>query len=102
VPGPGGETYLQDENGQDVVTALDPASLAKVAEATLGTFTTAVSGRPTLVDLYERRVLPIARKAFAAEQRTGRVSWFQAPLALAFLLWLVELAVGARAGRWRR
>jgi Ca-activated chloride channel family protein len=95
VPVEGG--FLVGPDGQDVVTALDPASLGRIAAATGGSYTPL---RPrALVDLYEQRVLPMARKAFDAEQRRERENRFQWPLAAAFLLWILELCWVGRARR---
>lgn len=94
----GGESFLRDRRGKEVVSALDPASLRRIAEATRGSYVNAARVEP-LVDLYERRVLPMARKAFEANSRDHRAQHFQWPVLVALLLSLLELAlpVGRRA-----
>jgi len=91
-----GETFLLDRAGNEVVTALDPESLRRIAEATGGVFLDASTRRRPLVDLYEKRVVPMARKAFEDERRRERKNRFQWPLLIAFLLWILELGLTDR------
>jgi Ca-activated chloride channel family protein len=94
-----GESFLRDAAGQEIVSALDPASLRAMAEATGGTYLDATTRPLPLVDLYEKRILPMARKAFAVEERRQRENRFQWPLLAAFLLWILELGLTDRKKR---
>ena len=97
--GEGGESFLRDGTGRDVVSAMDPASLRRIAEVTGGTFVEAGgAGRP-LVDLHEDRILPMARKALETEGTLERENRFQWVLLPAFLLWVTGLALSDRRGR---
>ena len=96
VRGKGGETFLRDRSGRDVVTVMDPAGLRRIAEATGGEFVDAGEGPGSLVGLYEDRILPMARKAFEDEERRERENRYQWPLVAAFLLWILELCVTER------
>ncbi len=91
VEGEGGGTFLRDGDGAEVVTAMDPASLARIADVTGGTFVEAAAASIPLVALYEDEVLPMARKAFEAEERRERENRYQWPLVAAFGLWILEL-----------
>ncbi|MEQ8763720.1 MAG: VWA domain-containing protein [Planctomycetota bacterium] len=97
--GEDGETFLTDDAGQEVVTALDPGSLRRIADATGGEFVYAASLEDPLAALYEKRVLPMARRAFDSDRRNERENLYAWPLAAALLLWLLELALGDRRHR---
>src|SRR5690606_6559843 len=97
VEGDGGEAFLRDRAGNEVVSALDVASLRALATATGGEFVDAGSGGSPLVELYDRRIVPMAQKALAREQRRERSNRFQAPLLLAVVLWAFALLLGERA-----
>ena len=87
-----GESYLRDRDGQEVVSALDPRSLQRVARATGGEFLSA-TGRPeALSSLFEKNVFPMAQRTYESERRPEPVNRFQWPLFVAFVLWLYELA----------
>jgi Ca-activated chloride channel family protein len=90
---PGREAFLRDRAGRDVVSALDAAALARLAEATGGTYADAASSRNALVDLVRGKIEPHARAALAAADRSERADRFQWPLAVALLLF-------ALASRW--
>ena len=87
----GREAYVTDRAGGDVVSAMDAAGLRRIADATGGDFVRASAAPRPLVGLYERRLLPMARKAFDAEQRRRRESRFELPLLAAFALWMADL-----------
>jgi len=87
----GGETYLRDAGGADVVTAMDPEGLTRIAEATGGAFIAAEDSSQPLIELYEEQVVPMARKAFESREEKERAHRFQWPLFAAFLFWLVDL-----------
>lgn len=88
----GGDGFLRDRDGREVVSALDATSLRAIAERTGGDYVDAsVQPRP-LVMLYERRVLPMLRQAFASEERLERDNLYQWPLLAAALLWMLELS----------
>src|SRR5207247_10494578 len=65
----GREAFLRDRGGHEVVTALDPTSLGRIADTTGGEFVDASSRARPIADLYERRIAPMARKAFAEDRR---------------------------------
>jgi Ca-activated chloride channel family protein len=99
VPTPRGESFVADRTGADVVTAMDAAGLRRIAEATGGEFVDASSAASPLADLYDRRIEPLARAAFADEERRERPNRFQWPLLAAFLLWILDLCLTDRRPR---
>ncbi len=92
VPGAG---FLRDAAGNDVISALDAEGLTRIAEAADGTFVRA-DDASTLVDLYDDRILPMARAALSRRESARKENGYQWPLAAAFLLWLVHVALGSR------
>lgn len=95
VPGEGGgEHFLRDPQGRDVVTAMDRAALTALASAAGGEFALGDAGDATLVDLYARRIAVSVRAGVGDEVRPPER--FQLPLAAALLLWLGALAGGGR------
>ena len=50
----------------------------------------------TLSDLYERRILPMAKKAFDGGGGDSRGNRFQWPLLVAYLLWVLEMCLTDR------
>ncbi|MAG54991.1 MAG: aerotolerance regulator BatB [Planctomycetes bacterium] len=96
IEGPAGETYLQDPAGDDVVTALEPESLRRLAEATGGEYVdTAILPQP-LLELYEKRIVPMTGKARGSEERRSRKNRFQWPLLVAVVLGMFELMITDR------
>jgi len=82
--------FLRDRNGVDVVSALDPTTLRRITDATGGDCADA------LVELYERRIVPMARENSADAERRERENRYQWPLLAAFLLLMVDLWLNDR------
>ncbi len=99
VEGEGGEAFLRDRAGGDVITVQDRASLHALTDAAGGEYVDATASATPLVDLYRTRILSMARKAFDEEVRAERAHRFQWPLLLAFAAWLLELALADRRRR---
>jgi Ca-activated chloride channel family protein len=95
----GSGAFLKDRTGAEVVTALDAASLRRITQAADGAFVDAGASPQPLVDLYEQRVLPMARSAVDRAGRLEREDRFQWPLLAAVLLWLFDLALAERSRR---
>ncbi|MHC4732801.1 MAG: VWA domain-containing protein [Planctomycetota bacterium] len=92
----GGETFLRDRSGVDVVSTMDATTLRRIAEATGGDFVDGHARPRPLRELYERRILPMARKAFERDERRAKENRFQWPLLAAFLLWILVPCMGDR------
>jgi Ca-activated chloride channel homolog len=89
----GGEAFLRDRAGAEVISTMDPASLRRIAETTGGKFVDGGEQDQALVGLYEDRIVPMARKAFMAVERRERENRFQWTLLPAFLLWMLSVFV---------
>jgi len=92
----GGEAYLRDAGGAEVVTAMNPEGLRRIAEETGGAFLAAADESRPLVELYEQRIQPMARKAFESREKKERTNRYQWPLMAAFLCWILDLWLGVR------
>ena len=92
----GVEEFLRDRAGNDVISAMDSASLRRIAATTGGEFIDAGRRPRLLLELYKERILPMARKAFESEERRERKNRFQWPLLAAFVLWTLELCLTDR------
>ena len=91
-----GEAFLRDRQGREVVSTLDPESLGRIASLTGGEYVAAATRDRPLIDIYDRRILPMARKAFEARGRRSRNNRFQWPLMAALLLWVLGLSLTDR------
>ncbi len=95
----GGETYLRDRSGAEVVSAIDPRSLRAMAVATGGEFVLAADvGDAVLVELWQRTVRGRASAQLAESGELRRPERFQWALALAVGLWLLGV-MSAHSGR---
>jgi Ca-activated chloride channel homolog len=101
LPGPGqGETFLRSPDGSDVVSAMDPTTMRRIASLTGGVYVDAQSRARPLVALYEQHILPMARKALAsAGGEASRTNRFQWPLLAGFVLWMLHLCSTDRRRR---
>ncbi len=91
----GGEVFLRDRSGIEVVTHLDDASLRAIAEETGGSYSDLSQTSRPLVELYETRILPMAGKVGRGD-RSVSSNHFQWPLLLAFLFFLGEFSISER------
>jgi Ca-activated chloride channel family protein len=96
VEGAAGETFLKDRAGREVVTAMDGDRLSRIALTAGGTYVTAGDGAAPLLDLYEDRILPMARMTLGDGDRRDRENRFQWFLLAAFLLWITDLGLSER------
>jgi Ca-activated chloride channel family protein len=96
VPGPGGETYLTDREGREVLAARDDESLAAIADRTGGAYTGVDSGAIPIARVYDGEILPAAADASHASNRRERMDGYQWPLLAAFLLWILDTGISER------
>lgn len=98
IPIDGGTRYLTDARGDDVVTALDPASLGALAAAGGGTYRRASDDAGAALALAREELSELAARAHdlrSRRERTQRFQWF----AVAALLLSVAALRPARGGR---
>lgn len=92
----GGEAFLTDSLGMEVVSSLDRDGLTRIAETTGGVFVEATSRPMCLLDLYRSRILPMNRKAFDEENRGERENRFQWFLLVALVCCFIEFYLSER------
>ncbi|MCC6671859.1 MAG: VWA domain-containing protein [Planctomycetes bacterium] len=94
-----GETFLTARGGDEVVSTLDADGLRAIASATGGEFLRADTVPLPLLELKEKRLDPLARRAYEAGSERQRRSRFQWLLLPALLVLLAELwRSGGRSG----
>jgi len=92
----GGETFLRDQDGAEVVSKMDPESLRAVANVTGGEFLRADAMVLPLNELHAKRLLPMQKRSYDAGEQTGkraRYQWVLLPL-LVLLLFEIAMAGG--------
>jgi hypothetical protein len=87
----GVEAFLRDRANREVVSSLDAGGLRKIAQATNGLYVATGDGGSSLVELYDKHILPSTRQSFETKVSNERQNRFQWPLFAAFLLWLLEI-----------
>lgn len=102
VAGKDGESFLKDDKGGEVVSALASESLRTMALAANGEFLRADVTPLPLLELKVKRLDPMVKRAYEAGEETiykSRFQWTLLP-ALVLLLWDMLCLGGWR--RWRR
>ena len=94
-----GAAFLRDRRGREVVSAMDTASLRRIAEASGGSFVAAAATPHALATLHDERLARLSRATFAADEGRGLTPRFQVPLMAAFLLWILHLWLAPRPTR---
>lgn len=95
----GGEGFLRDRAGTEVVTRLEAAGLRALAARTGGVYAEAGARPGALVGVYDDVVAPLARKTLARAAALRRPSVFQGWLLLAFACFGLDLAISDRRRR---
>ncbi len=95
VEGDDGEVFLQDGNGNDVVSVPDRAALAALATAGGGRFASG-DGEGALVRVFTELLLPRAQRAAHRDPTRQPPHVFQWPLLLGVLLSMLALALPER------
>jgi len=88
----GSEEFLRDGDGDEVVSRMDPESLRRVAEVTGGEFVRAEAMALPLVELHEKRFVPMEKRAYDAGEETGKQARYQLVLLPLLVLLLLEIA----------
>src|SRR5262245_56729711 len=106
VPGEG-SAFFKDRKGQAVKSRLDEATLERIASDTGGVYLHAGGVRFGLAELYRDHIAKLEKRGLESTLERRFELRYQVPLALAFLLVLIEPLIGERrspvAGRrwWR-
>lgn len=103
VDGSGKQSFLVDENGQEVVTRLDRASLVELAHRTGGEFLAADESATPLEDLYRARITRLEGRELTSGERRVPYDRYQWPLTLGLALlcgsWFLRREGRASASR---
>jgi Ca-activated chloride channel family protein len=94
--GQAGETFLKDRQGRTVKSRLDEATLQRVAAQSGGSYVRATPTSFGLDALYTQRIAPMAQGATDQTLRRRAEDRFQWPLAIAWLLLLIERLLSDR------
>ena len=86
----GGQAFLRDGEGNEVVTRLDGSSLLRMAESTGGDYLSVENSPTPLVDLYDARISKLEGRDLEGGMRRVPHDRFQWTLGLALCLMLVE------------
>lgn len=103
----GQQSFLKDRRGQVVKSRLDRDTLEKVATTTGGAFVHASGPTLGLDEVYSEYISKMEKRELKSAMEKRFEERFQIPLALAFVLLLIEPLIGTRkppsatAGRWR-
>jgi Ca-activated chloride channel family protein len=92
----GAGAFLRDDQGNEVVSKMDADSLRKIAQATGGEFIRADSMPLPLVELYKKRILPMAKKELDTRERRDRKHRFQWPLLGCVVMLLADIGTSER------
>ena len=91
--------FKQDNNGQTVITKLDPAALQEISEAGHGRFIRATNSDDGL-DLILKEINTLEKKEFQSKMFTDFTNQYQYFAAGALLLLLIEFLLGERKSKW--
>lgn len=91
--------FMQDNNGNTVVTKLDPESLQRIADAGKGKFVRATNNDDGL-DLIMKEINSMEKKEFGTKMFTDYEDQFQYFLGAALLLLLLEFLLSERKSKW--
>ncbi len=100
--GKDGESFLRNDKGDEVVSALASESLRAMTEATGGEFLRADVMSLPLLELKAKRLDLMAKRAYEAGEETIYNSRFQWTLLPALLLLLWDMLAFGGWRRWRR
>jgi len=93
----GAEAFLQSDEGEEVISAMDSEGLRAIAEATGGEFVRADVMALPLVELKEKRIDPMLQRSYDAGEETlykTRYQWVLLPAVI--LLLVVVMRSGGR------
>lgn len=88
----GKEQFLRDREGQEVVSHMDKESLRALAEVTGGEFLRAETMALPLVELHQKRLVPMQKRAYDAGEETGKQARYQWVLLPLLVLLLLQIA----------
>ena len=88
--------FLRDENGEQVRTKLDSATLQKIAEETGGLYVPLGRGAEGLDAIYQKRLSLAPKSELAQQLEKVPLERFQWPLGFAILFLAIQMVMGER------
>ncbi|MCK5944388.1 MAG: VWA domain-containing protein [Planctomycetes bacterium] len=88
----GEQRFLRDRDGNEVVSRMDPESLRALAAVTGGEFLRAEAMALPLVELHDKRLVPMQKRAYDAGEEAGKQARYQLVLLPLLVLLLLEIA----------
>ena len=98
----GRETYLKDENGENVRTKLDEESLMEIAKITGGLYVPLGRGAEGLDAIYQKRLSLAPKTELAQKLEKVPLERFQWPLGAALLMLALQAVLGERKPERKR
>ena len=98
----GRQSYLKDENGEEVRTKLDSATLEKIAATTGGLYVPLGRGAEGLDAIYQQRLALVPKSELAQKLEKVPLERFQWPLGIAILLLGLQTIMGERKSERNR
>ena len=95
----GQKTFLKDNNGSVVISKLDESMLQKIANAGKGIYVRATNTDAGLSSVYAD-IDKLNKATYEAKMYADYEDQFQWPMALAFLLLLIEFVIIERKSKW--
>ncbi len=82
VPSADGSGFIKDERGQPVLSKMDAQGMRKLARSTGGVFVPAEGMAMPLVEVFNKRILPMDQRSYEGQERRRRIAryqWFLLP-----------------------
>lgn len=98
----GRQSYLKDENGEEVRTKLDSATLEAIATSTGGLYVPLGRGAEGLDAIYQQRLALVPKSELAQKLEKVPLERFQWPLGVAILLLGLQTVMGERKRERKR
>ncbi|GAB4147328.1 MAG: hypothetical protein Fur0037_15510 [Planctomycetota bacterium] len=95
----GEEVFLKDEEGRDVVSAMDADSLRAMAHGSGGEFVRADAMALPLLQLYEKRVVPMQKRSYEASEERQKKARYQWVLLPTLVLLMLEMFLSGGSAR---
>ena len=88
----GKQAFLRNREGKEVISQMDPESLRRLAAVTGGEFVRAEAMVLPLVELHQKRLVPMQKRAYDAGEESGKQARYQWVLLPLVVLLLLEIA----------
>ncbi len=93
----GNTTYLQDANGQEVISKLDEDTLRQIADITGGAYVALGQDGQGLDEIYQRYIAPLPKANLEERREKIHIEQFEWPLGAATLLLMLQFLIKDRA-----